>query len=175
MSDLRDVDGFDGDYKVSEAGHVYSFKYGKCRLLKLTVNKKGYAAYRLTKNGVGHARVGHRLVAQAFIPNPDGLPEVNHKNGKKTDNSVANLEWCTAKQNKEHAMLFGLFSTVGLKNGTLSGGSAALEPADVERIKQMRQCGISNRQIAQQCGYGRSTIDRFFNGKAKFLKGGVLV
>jgi len=173
MSDLMDVDGFNGDYKVSRDGHVYSFKYGKCRQLKYAINKKGYAAYKLTKDAIGYPKIGHRLVAEAFIENPDGLPQVNHKNGNKLDNSVENLEWCSAQQNKAHAVKTGLFSTVGLEKAALSGGRAALLQSDVNCIKEMRARGISNRQIAKQCGYGRSTIDRFFNGQAKFLKGGV--
>jgi len=170
---LVNVAGFDGDYKVSTDGRVYSFKYGKCRVLKYSINKKGYAAYKLTKNSISYPKVGHRLVAKAFIENPDGMPEVNHKNGNKLDNSVENLEWCTAKQNKMHAVKMGLWSTAGLAKAMLSGGRAALNVVDVPKIKELRACGMSNRKIAEACGYGRSTIDRYFNGKAKFLKGGV--
>ena len=94
MKVLKD---FDGKYAATEDGRIYSFATKK--FLKSQVTKKGYLTVRL---GRGHNyknyRV-HRLVADTFIPNPGNLPEVNHKDEDKTNNSVSNLEWCTQDYN----------------------------------------------------------------------------
>ena len=65
--------------------------------------KNGYYYVNLYKNGTPRHYYVHRLIAEAFIPNPNNKPEINHKNGVKTDNRIANLEYCTAKENVIHA------------------------------------------------------------------------
>ena len=94
-------------YDVSEDGIVVNTKTNK--VLKPYISKRGY--YRVKLYMVEHsARMFqvHRLVAQAFIPNPRNLPEVNHIDGNKLNNSVENLEWCTGKENIAHAEKHGL-------------------------------------------------------------------
>lgn len=83
------------NYFVDENGNVYSNK----QQLKPQVDKNGYLWVNLTYDGKQHNHKIHRLVAQAFIPNPDNLPQVNHINEDKTDNRVDNLEWCTNNYN----------------------------------------------------------------------------
>jgi hypothetical protein len=118
---MKDIEGFEGRYAVSEDGRVWAYpkKFGtngslhhNGLWLKLYKNEKGYelACLAKTDGSVFHKRV-HRLVAQAFIPNPLGLPEVNHLNGIKTDNYVGNLEWCTTSHNAKHAIALGLRTT----------------------------------------------------------------
>ena len=97
MEIWRDIEGFDG-YQISNEGRVRSFKRGKEKILKAQINK-GYLQLELRKNGVRKKEFIHRLVAQAFIPNPQNLPEVNHKDENKTNNCVENLEWCDRKYN----------------------------------------------------------------------------
>lgn len=172
--ELRDIDGYNKDYKVDSYGNIYSFKYGKIRKLKASINKKGYISYKLTKNSIGKSFTGHRLVATAFIENPNKLEQVNHKNGIKTDNRVENLEWCNAKQNKTHAIENNLFSISGLSNAYKSGGRASLSIEDTLKIKELKSKGMSNRSIAKILNYNRATIDRFLNGKSIYLKGGTL-
>lgn len=92
----KDVVGFEGLYLVSNFGNVFS-KY-KNGLLKFRDNK-GYYNVVLCKNGKRHDKIVHRLVAEAFIPNPNGFKEINHKDENKVNNHVDNLEWCDSKYN----------------------------------------------------------------------------
>lgn len=92
----KDAPGFPG-YQVSNAGRVRSFY----RVLAPD-SVKGYYRVRLYKNNRVYRIFIHRLVAMAFVPNPDGLPQINHKNEIKTDNRAENLEWCTAKYNNAY-------------------------------------------------------------------------
>lgn len=98
----KDIIGYEGLYQVSNFGRVKSFKFGKERILKPGTNKYGYLIVILCKNGkVKHFYV-HRLVAEAFIPNPHNYPCVNHKDECKTNNNVNNLEWCTYTYNNNY-------------------------------------------------------------------------
>lgn len=101
-----DVTGYEGLYQVSNLGRVKSFgatsRQGwqlKERILKQTVEPKGYAKVGIRKDGKLKTVRVHRLVAEAFIPNPYEFPEVNHKDENKANNRVENLEWCSSKYN----------------------------------------------------------------------------
>ena len=93
------IKGYEGLYEVSDQGRVRSLKFGKERILKTGITPQGYLFVSICKNGEQKKCKVHRIVAQAFIPNPDNLPEVNHKDEDKTNNSVSNLEWCDRKYN----------------------------------------------------------------------------
>lgn len=93
---------FTGLYEVSSLGRIKSLSYGKtkkAKIMKPRSDKKGYQFVTLMWNGQRKTIYVHRLVANAFIPNNDKLPQVNHKNEIKHDNRVENLEWCTARYN----------------------------------------------------------------------------
>ncbi len=92
-------------YLISINGDVFSTKRNK--YLTKSFNG-GYAKVIIKVNGVSHNKLVHRLVAQAFIPNPENKPQVNHKDGDKSNNNVFNLEWCTASENNIHAHKMGL-------------------------------------------------------------------
>lgn len=138
MEEWKDVEGYEGLYQVSNEGRVKSLEKrvpGKCgcsqvkreRILKVTVNSGGYPHCDVYKNGKHETVSVHRLVADAFISNPDNLPCVNHKDGDKTNNNVSNLEWVTYKENTAHAVSTGLLPMtdkhreaarqVGIRNG----------------------------------------------------------
>lgn len=93
-------------YHVYADGRVYSTKRGI--FLKPDIQRHGYHQVRLSYDGASKAYKVHRLVGLLFIPNPDRLPQINHKDGNKSNNNVSNLEWCTALHNNNHAKELGL-------------------------------------------------------------------
>ncbi len=115
LEEWKDVVGYEGSYEVSNLGNVRSknrefinkkgaIRKIKGRLLKQMGKMNWYKSVNLSRKTF---RV-HRLVAQAFLPNYDNKPFVNHIDGDKTNNTVNNLEWCTPKENSEHSVLMGL-------------------------------------------------------------------
>ena len=106
----KDIEGYEGLYQVSNLGNVKRLRHGdyKCvqgyrvfpeRLKILSFDKKGYLQVGLSKNNKQTMRRVHRLVAEAFIPNPNEYPMINHKDENKANNNVNNLEWCDARYN----------------------------------------------------------------------------
>lgn len=89
----------------------------------------------------------HRLVAQHFIPNPDDLPQVNHIDGNRYNNTISNLEWCSASENVKHAYSTGLKSNHGELNPV-----SKLTESDVRRIWAMRKSNLTARQIRDRLG-----------------------
>lgn len=116
----KDVVGFEGYYEVSNTGLVKRkkgqtiYKDGRVAIFSETVleqgfNHKGYSRVFLSKNSKKSTRTVHRLVAEAFIPNPEKKSTVNHKDLNKQNNNVDNLEWMTNKENMQHAFQSGVF------------------------------------------------------------------
>lgn len=113
------IEGFDGIYSVSNYGEVRNNKTGK--LMKLRKNEKGYLRTNLTKNGNQKSVRVHRLVAQAFIPNPENKPQVNHIDFDKENNCVNNLEWVTNKENTQYSVCNRIFPGQQKKRNNKTG------------------------------------------------------
>jgi len=110
--DWKYIPGYKKKYLLNKIGIVISFlPNGKFKSLKSRVDRAGYETVRLFKNGKTKTYYLHRLIAQIFINNIVNKPEVNHKNGKKTDNWYENLEWVTHSENVQHAFDTGLNNT----------------------------------------------------------------
>lgn len=97
----KNVKGYENLYLVSNYGNIK--RIGKNKNRKFNVTRNGYALVNLYKNGVSKNISVHRIVAEAFLKNIYNLPQVNHKNGVKTDNRVENLEWISVKENIKHS------------------------------------------------------------------------
>ena len=165
MEEWRDVVGYEGFYQVSSLGNVrsidrfYLSKRGKKVPvkgvdLKQHVNRDGYMELCIQRNSRNRIVRVHRLVAEAFIPNLDGKPEVNHINGVKTDNRVCNLEWCTGEENTAHAVRTGLVKYEGKQ--VLMDGEAVFD---------------SITKCAKHVGVDKHEIRRALNGEYKTVHG----
>ena len=120
MSEIwKDIEGYEGLYQVSNYGRVRSLdryvkqnhntkQLKKGKLIQPIKDCKGYLRLKLCKENTSKRVKIHRLVAQAFIPNPENKPQVNHIDGNKTNNRIQNLEWCTNSENQIHAYKMGL-------------------------------------------------------------------
>jgi len=109
---IKDIEGYEGLYAVTNQARVWSYRKKKWMVSR--ANKRGYYSINVSiASKLYHYRL-HRLVAEAFIPNPLNKPQINHKNGDKSDSIVTNLEWCTPRENLQHACDMGLNSTFKL-------------------------------------------------------------
>ena len=169
MEEWRSIIDYEGIYEVSNMGRVRSIvadEHYRARILKPALNLCGYLFVNLYKNGKGNPRTIHRLVAKSFIPNPDNLPEVNHKDEDKTNNNVENLEWCT----KSHNCSYGTHIARVIEARNKNGGQNA------EKI--VLQCDLHGNVIkewkslmeAHRNGFCRRGIQAVLKGKIKTYK-----
>ena len=130
MEEWKSIPGYEGLYEVSSYGRVKSLEISYTRkngimdhkpeiILSPKNNGTGYFIVCLYKNKTHKYYLIHRLVAQAFLPNLDNLPQVNHKNEDKSDNRVDNLEWCTSFYNNEYGTRKKRWYETRIKNGTM--------------------------------------------------------
>jgi HNH endonuclease/NUMOD4 motif len=101
---MIDIVGYEGLYAVTTEGNVWAYpnRIHKGKFLKPSL-KKGYLFVCLCKGSTIVQRNIHRIVAEAYLPNPENKPQVNHKDSNKLNNNLSNLEWCTASENKKHS------------------------------------------------------------------------
>lgn len=112
MEQWKAIKGTNGDIEVSNYGRIRSNLRTHGFILKAQKDNKGYLRISVTLNRTKQRYKVHRAVAMAFIPNPNNLPQVNHIDGNKENNSSFNLEWCTNKENARHAINNGLWVNV---------------------------------------------------------------
>ena len=148
------------DYQISNFGRVKSFKQDKIIIRKPKLNVQGYLRVDLCKGGKQKWFSVHRLVAEAFIPNPEGKPEVNHRFGNKIDNRVSELEWMTGRENKQHAY------DTGLKRSGSDHSRAKFTAEQVRYIREVcipgdKEYGIS--ALARKFGVNVENISRIYH------------
>lgn len=148
------IAGFENTYEISNLGRVKSFKYGKERIMKTPVSDNGYEILILCKNGVHYKKSVHRLVANAFVPNPEFKREVNHIDGNKRNNSVTNLEWVTPSENQIHSRKTGLSPTKPIDMLSLDG---SFLKTFFSTMEAQRQTGINSGHINSCCTGKRKT------------------
>lgn len=160
MEIWKDIAGYEGLYQVSNWGRVKSLWFSKEKILKGGRNNKGYLSVLLCKDGKIKRHLIHRLVAEAFIPNPLNLSEVNHKSEDKLDNRVENLEWCDHKYNNNY----------GTRNDRISEklSKTVLQFSKTgEFIKEWE----SMIEIQRQLGYSQGNISNCCTGRCKSVYG----
>ena len=170
----KDVVGYEGLYKVSDKGNVYSVerlnsrgrKIGG-RIMKPTPNTNGYLRVNLCKDGKTKSKLVHRLVLEAFVGNPNNLPQVNHIDENKTNNELSNLEWCTGEQNINHGTrnerTRKKVRAVNVKNGEVTTFSSIVE---AERK------GYNSGGVAAACkGIYKNTSGKLIGGDGRTYKG----
>jgi len=184
------IDGYEDMYQISNLGRVRSvdrFVYCEVspnklqhifgKVLKIRTDKKGYSVVYLSKDGKQKVGKIHRLVANAFIPNPLNLPQVNHIDGSKSNNHVENLEWCTNSYNQKHAWEHGLQPSYEESNGRGRPAQpvAMLDLMSGDTLREFntlasagRETGINQYNIRSVCmgfrnhagGYGWKFINK---------------
>jgi len=171
---MKDIKGYEGLYSVTEDGRVLSHSRSwmagrklstrttnKEKFLTKSLTRSGYYTVGLTKKNKSRNRFLHRLFAQAFLPNPENKPCINHKNGIKLDNRIENLEWVTHTENTQHAFRTGL-----IKN---SGENHALHKLNEKQVIAIRseykgkRKGIKQSEFAKRYNVSESCIQCVLN------------
>lgn len=181
MSEIwKDIKGYEGYYQVSSYGNVKSLnrrvehKKNRTRniierILKSKPNGKGYYIVGLHRNGIMKHKTIHRLVCEAFIPNPLNKPCINHLDSNTTNNHVDNLEWVTYKENTQHGFKYGnmdiefykqLGKNTGKKVLMFSIRNDPLLLFDNQSIAQ-RMSGFDSRRISDCCNNKRESYKNY--------------
>lgn len=171
----KDIKGYEGEYQISNRGRIKSLpkeklhdsisgtKYTtKEKIMKPADNCRGYMCTMIGRNEKSRTVSIHRLVAEAFIPNPDNLPEVNHIDGDKKNNNVENLEWVSHQDNMRHA------SEMDLMNKKSKLSRYEIQNMRERYIPRDSQYGI--RAFARKYGMSSSHITRIIHGDVCKIK-----
>lgn len=170
--DIRDYEG----YQVSNLGNVRSLDYkhtGKVQVLKPGKKGNGYLYLRLYKDGKIKDCYVHRLVAQAFLPNPDNLPQVNHKNENPSNNRVENLEWCSAEYNSNYGTRNQRVSEVkrGTPRSEETKRKLSIPVAQYSKEGKLIAIYYAGKDASKQTGIRNSSISNCCRGKYKSAGG----
>lgn len=183
MEIWKDIKGFEGYYQISNLGRIRSLdriiemKNGKTRkvkgkILKQSTSVHGYKVVCFRRNGKKENFRVHRLIGEAFIDNQDNKPFINHIDGDKSNNDISNLEWCTAKENANHAYEFGLKEASNPnKNGLKQGSKHHNSKLTEKEVKFMRENSrknggsFKNAELAKLFGITKANVSHIVNGK----------
>ena len=178
VCEWRDVPGYEGLYRVSDSGDVYSCITSK--VLKHNVTRTGYHTVELFKrDGSKSKRISvHRIVAAAFIPNTNNYPQVNHKDENKDNNAADNLEWCTAKYNMNYGEMAKIrhtlidYSALWRKELARTNGKAVSKPVDQFTLDNSFIATFdSGKEASRKTGVNHSHILECCMGKVKTAGG----
>ena len=162
--DWKDTE-FSQKHQVSSTGLIRNKKSG--RILNPWKNKNGYLVVRFSKGGKNY--MVHRVVASAFLENPNKLPIINHKNGIVDDNRVDNIEWCNHSYNYHHSVEIGLHDGSPNKGHKNSVGSkntmSVLKEDDIREIRKLKKQGLTLKQIGDIFNVHFATIGYIVQGK----------
>ena len=161
----KDIEGFEGIYKVSSEGVVVGTprRGTKGGVVKQYKTKYGYMQYQLYKNGKLYHAYVHRLIAQHFTPNPDNKPFVNHIDGNKLNNNIENLEWVTHDENLKHATITGLLNNKGENNPNVK-----LTDKEVLQIRDLYEHKIYNqRELGEIYGVYHTTVSTIVRNETR--------
>lgn len=172
---IQYIKGTDKQYQVTDTGIVYSLLYNKTKELKQSnvhkndpsnPHKRVVLTYH---DGSRRKKLVHRLVAEAFIPNPHNKPQINHKDGNKSNNHYKNLEWSTQSENMKHAYYFLGHRAIRQSDKNRKGEqnpAAKLSIDNINHIKSLAQNKqLSQRKIAKQFNVSQGIINRIINNK----------
>lgn len=169
--EYKKIPNIDYDCYVSKDGKVWgtSKRYGKGKIYKQS-NSHGYRVVSLSVNGKLISFKVHRLVATAFIPNPESKPYINHIDGNRSNNCVENLEWCTQKENVYHANNILHARKVTKKSQIASSKRGiANRKLSMEQAKEVRNLyfnkGVTVTELSRTYGVCRTQIRRLLDGK----------
>lgn len=158
MEEWRDIKGYEGLYQVSNYGRIKSLNYHRRNVEKILTpikHSNGYYYINLFKNKKGKIYRMHRLVAIAFIPNPNNYQLINHKDENKANNNVENLEWCTSKYNSN----YGACIEKRVEKQSKKVIQLTLDDVFVKEWNSTMECGRN--------GYIQSKVVQCCNGKRK--------
>lgn len=173
--DIATIDVWDGRYSITTSGDVISHSvlkhghnrngdfsyYTKERVLSVRISPDGYKVVSLCDgNGTNRTCFIHRLIALAFIPNPNNLPQVNHIDGNKLNNSIENLEWVTSQENVVHSYETGLAS-----NAEERHPRSVLTHGDILKIAELFVKGVPCIEMVPLIGKKYCTIYKVIEGK----------
>lgn len=152
----KDVPGYEGTYEIHNSGVVMNSRLMRVRS---RIGTLGYEVIALQKNGVKGMYYLHRLLALAFIPNPQGKPQVNHIDENRSNNDLSNLEWVTARENINHSLH-------KFKRGSASKNSKLKEDEVQEILTLIAEGEHTYKQIAAKFGVKDVTISAIKNGRS---------
>ena len=160
------IRGYEGLYQINNYGRIKSFPrkftVNGIRIRKPLLSMSGYLQINLSKDHKAKYFMIHRLVAEAFVPNPQNKPQVKHKFGHKFDSYFGNLEWVTQSENQQHAV------DTGLQKSGIDNSRAKLTKEDVRYIREHykpHDTEFSGVALAKKFNVGCSTMRRVINGE----------